>query len=41
MTVAGSKLAIAVAGPTARMEPNIERHAAILRECFAAMPSED
>lgn len=41
LTVAGSKLAIAVAGPTARMEPNIERHAAILRECFAAMPPED
>jgi len=34
LTVAGSRLAIAVAGPTARMEPRIEQHAAVLLDCF-------
>ena len=40
LTVAGSKLAVAVAGPTARMQPSIARHAAVLVECFASLPQE-
>lgn len=35
LTVAGSRLAVAVAGPSARMTPDIARHAAILVDCFS------